>query len=156
MASLNRVMLIGNLTRDPEQRFTPKGTAVVEIGLAINRRYLVENETKEEVTYVDITFWGRQAETINQYCKKGRSLYVEGRLQLDTWDDKTTGQKRSRMRVVGESFQFLGQREGGGGSSDGGSGGGSNYSSRQASNSPASAPMAAEPPPFDGDDEIPF
>jgi single-strand DNA-binding protein len=108
MASYNKVLLMGNLTRDPELRYTPKGTAVLEIGLAINRRYQVENETKEEVVFVDITFWGRQAETINQYCKKGRPLFVEGRLQLDTWDDRQTGQKKSRLRVVGENFQFIG------------------------------------------------
>jgi single-strand DNA-binding protein len=108
MPSYNKVLLMGNLTRDPELRYTPKGTAVVEIGLAVNRRYQVENETKEETVFVDITFWGRQAETINQYCKKGRPLFVEGRLQLDTWDDRQTGQKKSRLRVVGEGFQFLG------------------------------------------------
>ena len=112
MASLNKVMLIGNVTRDPELRYTPKGTAVSEVGLAVNRRYRIEDEVREETTFVDVTFWGRQAETINQYLKKGNPFFVEGRLQLDSWEDKASGQKRSRLRVVGENFQFLG---GGGG-----------------------------------------
>jgi len=97
MASLNKVMIMGNLTRDPEVRYTPKGQAVVDIGLAVNRRYKVENETREEVTFIDVTFWGRSAEIIGQYMKKGRPLYVEGRLQLDSWEDKATGQKKSRL-----------------------------------------------------------
>jgi single-strand DNA-binding protein len=116
MASLNKVMLMGNLTRDPEIRYTPKGQAVTDIGLAINRRYKVENETREEVTFVDVTFWGKSAEIIGQYMKKGRPIYVEGRLQLDTWDDKQTGQKKSRLKVIGDEFQFLGSKEGGSGS----------------------------------------
>ncbi|MCF6311519.1 MAG: single-stranded DNA-binding protein [Verrucomicrobiales bacterium] len=130
MASLNKVMLMGNLTRDPEVRYTPKGTAVTDLGLAINRNYTTDGgEKREETTFVDITFWGRQAETLGQYMKKGRPLYVEGRMQLDTWDDKTTGQKRSKLKVVGENFQFLGGRDdngGGGGYQSGGqpSGGG--------------------------------
>lgn len=122
MASLNKVMIMGNLTRDPEVRYTPKGQAVVDIGLAVNRRYKVENETREEVTFIDVTFWGRSAEIISQYMKKGRPLYVEGRLQLDTWEDKASGQQRSRLKVVGENFQFLGSREDGGGSAGGGGG----------------------------------
>ncbi len=124
MASLNKVMLIGNLTRDPEVRYTPKGSAVTDIGIAINRRYRVEDETREEVTFVDVTFWGRQAETIGQYMKKGRPIFIEGRLQLDSWEDKNTGQKRSRLRVVGENFQFLGGRDDAGGGGGGGDGGG--------------------------------
>lgn len=128
MASLNKVMLIGNLTRDPEVRYTPKGTAVTDLGMAVNRRYRVDEETREETTFVDVTFWGRQAETIGQYMRKGRSIFVEGRLQLDSWEDKNTGQKRNRLRVVGENFQFLGGRgddAGGGGGGGGGSRGGS-------------------------------
>lgn len=132
MASLNKVMLIGNLTRDPELRYTPKGMAVTEIGLAVNRTYSVENEKREEVTFIDVTFWGKGAEIIAQYMKKGRPLYVEGRLRLDSWDDKTTGQKRSRLTVTGEEFQFLGSRDGAGGG-----GGEGNYDGGQRSSSGA-------------------
>jgi single-strand DNA-binding protein len=111
MANLNRVLLIGNLTRDPEVRYTPKGTAVADIGIAINRIYSGDDgERKEEVTFVDVTLWGRQAEIAQEYLKKGRQVFIEGRLQLDTWDDKQTGQKRSRLRVVAENMQMLGSR----------------------------------------------
>jgi single-strand DNA-binding protein len=117
MANLNRVLLIGNLTRDPELRYTPKGTAVTEIGLAVNRSYSGEDgERKEETTFVDVTLWARQAEIAGQYLKKGRPVFIEGRLQLDTWDDKQTGQKRSKLRVVAESLQLLGSRQEGEGS----------------------------------------
>src|SRR3954463_137938 len=126
MASLNKVMLIGNLTRDPEVKHTPKGTAIAEIGLAVNRVYSTESgEKREEVTFVDVELWGRTAELGGEYLKKGRPVFIEGRLKLDTWDDKQTGQKRSKMRVVGETMQFLGSREGGGGGGAGGGGGGS-------------------------------
>src|SRR6202035_3943351 len=125
MANLNRVLLIGNLTRDPELRYTPKGTAVTEIGLAVNRIYSGEDgEKKEETTFVDVTLWARQAEIAGQYLKKGRPVFIEGRLKLDTWDDKQTGQKRSKMRVVGENMQLLGSREGGAGGGGGGEYGG--------------------------------
>jgi single-strand DNA-binding protein len=111
MANLNRVLLIGNLTRDPEVRYTPKGTAVTDIGIAINRIYSGDDgEKKEETTFVDVTLWGRQAEVAQEYLKKGRQVFIEGRLQLDTWDDKQTGQKRSRLRVVAENMQMLGSR----------------------------------------------
>ncbi len=125
MASVNKVLLIGNLTRDPELRYTPKGSAVADLGLAVNRRYTLDNgERVEETTFVDITLWGRQAEIAGQYLSKGRSVFIEGRLQLDTWDDKQTGQKRSKLKVIGENVQFLGGRgEGGGGDDDGGGGG---------------------------------
>ena len=123
MPNLNKVMLMGNLTRDPEVRYTPKGTAVSDISLAINRNFSTDDGTKrEETTFVEITFWGRQAEVIGEYMKKGRPLYVEGRLQLDQWEDKTSGQNRSRLKIVGENFQFLGGRD------DGGGGGGGGYS----------------------------
>jgi single-strand DNA-binding protein len=118
MASVNKVILIGNLTRDPELRYTPKGTGLCEIGLAVNRKYRLESgEQKEEVTFLDVTFWGKQAETISKWMKKGRPIYIEGRLQTDSWDDKATGQKRYKTRIVAEEFQFLG--EGGGGGSGG-------------------------------------
>ena len=101
MASFNKVILIGNLTRDPEMKYTPKGTAVARLGLAVNRRYTTESgEAKEEVTFIDIDAWGKQAEVIAQYCRKGRPLMIEGRLKLDQWDDKQTGQKQSKLRVV--------------------------------------------------------
>jgi single-strand DNA-binding protein len=108
MANLNKVMLIGNLTRDPELRYTPKGTAVTDITLAINRIWNNEqNVRQEETVFVEITLWGRQAELAQQYLSKGRLAYVEGRLHMDTWDDKETGKKRSKLKVVGEVLQFL-------------------------------------------------
>lgn len=108
MASFNRVILAGNLTRDPEVRYTPKGTAVAKISLAINRVYSTESgEKKEEVSFVDVEAWGRQAETLSQYMKKGRPLLVEGRLKQDTWEDKNTHQKQSKLKVVLESFMFI-------------------------------------------------
>jgi single-strand DNA-binding protein len=112
MASVNKVILIGNLTRDPELRFTPKGSGLCELGLAVNRKYKLDSgETREEVTFIDVTFWGKQAEVVSKWMKKGNPMYIEGRLQLDTWDDKTSGQKRSKLRVVAEDFQFLGSGE---------------------------------------------
>ena len=108
MASFNKVILMGNLTRDPELRYTPKGTAIAKLGLAVNRTWKTDTgETKEEVTFVDVDAFGRQAETLGQYMKKGRPILVEGRLRLDTWEDKQTNQKRTKLGVVMESFQFL-------------------------------------------------
>src|SRR5438477_8622955 len=131
MASFNKVILLGNLTRDPEVRYTPKGSAVADLGIAVNRQYTLENgEKREEVTFVDVTFWGRTAEVAGEYLKKGRPVFIEGRLQLDTWDDKQSGQKRSKLRVVGEMMQLLGSRPG----SEGGSSG-------------SSSKDAAKPPP---------
>jgi len=168
MASLNKVMIMGNLTRDPEVRYTPKGQAVVDIGLAVNRRYKVENETREEVTFIDVTFWGRSAEIISQYMKKGRPLYVEGRLQLDSWEDKATGQKKSRLKVIGDEFQFLGGRDGapgGGGSPDDDDAPAPPRSSRppqqnsqrsSGNSAPASRPPQDYPAGLDDEDEIPF
>lgn len=170
-------MLIGNLTRDPEVRYTPKGTAVTDLGLAINRNYSTDDgDKREETTFVDITFWGRQAETLGQYMKKGRPLYVEGRLQLDTWDDKNTGQKRSKLKVVGENFQFLGGRDdnagGGGGSYQGGQSSGGDQGGNQQQSQGGNANEGGggyEAPPSGGgggggasaapqmdDDDIPF
>lgn len=163
MANLNKVMLIGNLTRDPEIKYTPKGSAVADIGLAINRNYTLDNgEKREETTFVDVVLWSRLAELAGQYLKKGRSVYIEGRLQLDSWDDKQTGQKRSKMRVVGEVMQFLGgPREAGGGGGGGEEeGGGGSRPSRPQS---APKPPPAKKPPVDPDlepggeeDDIPF
>src|SRR5215469_7892597 len=116
MASYNRVILAGNLTRDPELRYTPKGTAIARIGMAINRTWKTETgETKEEVTFVDVDAFGRQAEVIAQYMKKGRPLLVEGRLKLDQWEDKNTHQKQSKLKVVLEAFSFIDSRGGGDG-----------------------------------------
>jgi single-strand DNA-binding protein len=109
MANFNKVYLIGNLTRDPELRVTPKGTAICQFGLAVNRSFKDESgAVREEVTFVDIEAWGKQAETINKFCTKGKPLFVEGRLKFDSWEDKTSGQKRSKLKVVLEGFQFLG------------------------------------------------
>ena len=113
MASFNKVILAGNLTRDPEMRYTPKGTAVARLGLALNRKWKTESgEMKEEVTFVDVEAFGRQAEVISQYMKKGRPLLIEGRLKLDEWEDKNTHQKVSKLRVVLESFSFLDSNRG--------------------------------------------
>ena len=111
MANVNKVILIGNLTRTPELRQTSSGQCVAEFGLAVNRKYATESgEKREEVTFVDITVWGRTAELAGKYLTKGRQVYLEGRLQLSTWDDKMTGEKRSKLKVVGEHIEFLGQR----------------------------------------------
>lgn len=126
MASYNRVILMGNLTRDPQVRYIPSGSAVAELGLAVNRTWFDKqsNSRKEEVTFVDVTLWGRDAEVAGEYLSKGRPVLIEGRLHMDSWDDKATGQKRSKLKVVCERMQLLGGRgEGGGG---GGSGGGGN------------------------------
>jgi len=111
MASFNKVLLMGNLTRDPQLRYLPNQTAVAEFGLACNRRWKTpQGEDREEVTFVDCTAWGRQAETINQYCQKGKGIFIEGRLKFDSWEDKQGGGKRSKITVVVESFQFIGGR----------------------------------------------
>ena len=112
MPSLNKVMLMGNLTRDPEVRYTPKGSAVADFAIAVNRTWTADNGQKnEETTFVDIVLWARLAEIASQYLTKGSPVFIEGRLQLETWEDKQTSQKRSRMRVVGESLQMLGGKK---------------------------------------------
>jgi single-strand DNA-binding protein len=161
MANLNKVMLIGNLTRDPELRYTPKGTAVADISLAINRIWNNEqNQKQEETIFVDVTLWGRQAELAQQYLTKGRGAYIEGRLQMDTWDDKETGKKRSKLKVIGESLQFLPDGRGGQGG-----GGGSNPSERPQQNArppqqqrstPPQGASAAPADEFQEEDDIPF
>lgn len=112
MASYNRVILVGNLTRDPEVRYTPSGTAVTDLGIAVNRSWTDRqtNERREETTFVDVTVWGRQAEVAGEYLAKGRQVLIEGRLQMDQWEDRETGQKRSRLRVVAENMVMLGSR----------------------------------------------
>lgn len=111
MANLNKVMLMGNMTRAIDIRSTSGGKSVGQFGLAINRVWTTDSgEKREDVTFVDIEVWGKQAEVIDKYTTKGSSLYVEGRLKLETWDDKQSGQKRSKMKVILESFQFIGSK----------------------------------------------
>jgi single-strand DNA-binding protein len=144
MANLNKVLLLGNVTRDPEVRYTPKGSAVCDLGVAVNRAYTTDSgEKREEVTFVDVTLWGRTAEVASEYLKKGRPVFIEGRLQMDTWDDKQTGQKRTRLRVVAENMQLLGGRPQGGSDTTG--------ESRQ-----TSAPPKKTGPSEPDEDEIPF
>jgi single-strand DNA-binding protein len=156
MANLNKVMLIGNLTRDPELRVTPKGTAICQFSLAVNRKFRDEaGADREEVTYVDIEAWGKSGENIAKYCTKGRPLFVEGRLRLDQWEDKNTKEKRSRMKVVCDNFQFLGS-----GRAEGGASGGEGGGDQPRYNSPAprsGAPRPSAPAPQENlDEDVPF
>src|SRR5271157_3011859 len=157
MASFNKVILAGNLTRDPELRYTPKGLAIARFGLAINRTWKTETgEQKEEVTFVDVDAFGRQAEVIAQYMKKGRPLLVEGRLKLDQWEDKNTHQKQSRLKVVLEGFSFIDTRGAEGGAPPEGP------RPRPAAppTPPPSAPAPDAPPEPEGpapeEDDVPF
>jgi single-strand DNA-binding protein len=150
MASLNKVLLIGNLTRDPELRYTQSGSAVCELGMAINRTYMSNNEKKEDVCFVDVNVWGRQAESCSRYLKKGSPLFVEGRLNFDQWNDKETGKTRSKLRVVAERTQFLGSggRGDDGDQNDSYSGGGNTMNSApQYGNQPAANNSGSFPPP---------
>ena len=160
MPNLNKVMLMGNLTRDPEIKYTPKGTAIANFGIAVNRTYTPEGgEKREEVTFIDLEAFGRTAEVIGEYFKKGRPIFIEGRLKLDQWDDKTTGKKMSKLRVVVDSFEFLGSREGGGGGEGGGSApsGESRGSAPQQRRAPATPPRPAADPDLDVQaDDVPF
>jgi single-strand DNA-binding protein len=149
MASFNKVILLGNLTRDPELRYTPKGTAIAKIGLAVNRVWTSESgEKKEEVTFVDVDVFGRTAENVGQYMRKGSPILIEGRLRLDTWEDKQTNQKRSKLGVVAETVQFLS----------------SNRSGEGAPSERPARPVAAKPPatvddadgPPPEEDDVPF
>lgn len=158
MASFNKVILLGNLTRDPELKYTPRGQAVARLGLAVNRSYKTETgETREETTFIDIDAWGKQAELIGQYLRKGSPLFVEGRLKFDQWDDKTTGKKASKLRVVLENFQFIGAPRG----AEGGVPDGPPASSATPAR-PARPPSASPPGPETGDgppsevDDVPF
>ena len=120
MASLNKVFLLGNLTRDPDLRALPSGSAVCEFGIAVNRRYMSSNgQEVEEPCFVDIVVWGRSAESCKQYLEKGSQVMIEGRLQLDQWEDRNGGGKRSRLRVIAEQVQFLSRRPGGDGQQGG-------------------------------------
>jgi len=157
MANFNKVILMGNLTRDPELRYTPKGTAVAKITLAVNRTWKNESgESKEEVSFVDVDVWGRQAEVIGQYMKKGRPLLVEGRLKQDTWEDKNTKQKQSKLKVVLESFSFIdSNRPDAGGASEAPprSRPAAGSAAAPAGEAAAESPHDAEPP---HDDDVPF
>jgi single-strand DNA-binding protein len=151
MASFNRVLLLGNLTRDPQLKYLPSQTPVAEFGLACNRKFkTAQGEDREEVLFVDCSAFGRQAEVINQYCQKGRPLFVEGRLKLDTWEDKNGGGKRSKLTVVVENFQLLGSRDGGQGGGGGGGGGGGYDSQVAANDEYASRPAPAARGPQSG------
>lgn len=161
MANFNRVILLGNITRDVEIKYLQSGMAVTELGLAVNdRRKGQDGQWIEETTFVDVTLWGRTAEVAGEYLGKGSQVLIEGRLKLDTWE--TDGQKRSKLRVVGEKMQMLGSAKGGGGGGNrGGGGGGASYDDGADYGEPMSAPAApqrstrnAPPPP--PQDDIPF
>lgn len=161
MASFNKVILVGNLTRDPQVKYTPGGTPVAEIGLAVNRTWFDKqaNQRREETTFVDVTLWGRQAEVAGEYLSKGRSVLIDGRLQLDQWDDKTTGQKRSKLRVVCENMQMLGGRgEGGGGGAGFRGGAGASGGAPAMADAPPPDDYGGDsgPPPEPPNDEVPF
>ena len=156
MASLNRVMLIGNLTRDPELRYIPSGSAVTSFTIAMNRVFKLQTgEKKEEVSFVKVVVWGRMAEVCNDYLKKGRPVFVEGRLQSRSWDDKNSGEKRSTLEVVAENVQFLGQGTGAPGASRERSG---EPASRIPANDKEEMPeiQLEEAPGKAGEDEVPF
>jgi single-strand DNA-binding protein len=167
MASFNRVILVGNVTRDLEVRYLQSGTAVVELGMAVSRQWTDKssNERKEETTFVDVTLWGRTAEIAGEYLSKGRPVLIEGRLQLDQWDDRETGKKRSKLKVVGEHLQLLGSRSdgGGGGRPSGGTSSQQPHFSENArqDTQPAGRDQAesfydSPPPPSPPDDDVPF
>ena len=150
MASYNRVILVGNLTRDPELRYIPSGTAVADVGLAVNdRRKNANGEWVEETTFIDVTLWARTAEVASEYLSKGSPVLIEGRLKLDTWQTND-GQKRSKLKVVGERMQMLGSR--------GGGGGGGPRTRQDSEYSEAAPPQESydSGPPSGADDGIPF
>ena len=154
MAYLNKVFLIGNLTRDPELRVTPKGTAICQFGIAVNRQFKDESgATRDETTFVDIEAWGKQGELVAKYLTKGSPAMVEGRLKLDQWEDKASGQKRSKIKVVLDNVQFLSSRGGGGGGGAapapaGDEGGAAALPDRSAAPKPAGKEKADEDVPF--------
>src|SRR3984957_3620654 len=148
MANVNRVILIGNLTRDPQLKYLPSQTAVVDFGMAMNRKFKGANgEDREDVVFVDVSAFGKQAEVINQYCQKGKQLYIEGRLKLDQWEDKQGGGKRSKLSVVVENFQFLGGRDGAGAGGGGGGGAPRQSGEEDQSRRRAGPPRRGAPPP---------
>jgi single-strand DNA-binding protein len=155
MANFNKVYLIGNLTRDPELRVTPKGTAICQFGMAVNRQFKDESGAmRDDTTFVDIEAWGKQGETISKFCTKGKPLFVEGRLKFDQWEDKTSGQKRSKLKVVLEGFQFLGTGQRDGGAPTGG--GEFDQSAPAAPHSPPARSGAKPPVAENLDEDVPF
>ena len=164
MASLNKVFLIGNLTRDPELRVTPKGTAICQFGLAVNRLYKDDSgATRDETTFVDIEAWGKQGELVAKYLTKGSPAFVEGRLRLDQWEDKTSVQKRSRLKIVLDNVQFLGRPGGGGGGQPAAAAAGAAVEDAGPAAEPSSVPPprpsakpAAVPPQENVDEDVPF
>jgi single-strand DNA-binding protein len=156
MANFNKVYLMGNLTRDPEMRVTPKGTAICQFGLAVSRSWKDESgQVREEATFVDIEAWGKQGETISKYCTKGRPLFVEGRLRFDQWEDKTSGQKRSKLKVVLENFQFIGGR-GDGATAAAADPEAAPAAPADAPAAPRAAPRAPAAPKDNVDEDVPF
>ncbi len=161
MASFNKVILMGNLTRDPELRVTPKGTAVCQIGVAVNQTYKdKDGNSREETTFVDVDVFGRQAEVIAKYMSKGRPILVEGRLKLDSWETKE-GDKRSKLKVVLENFQFVGGRGDGESSYSGGGGGGGgsmeeNSPPPRSSNRPPAASSGSSRAADVDEEDVPF
>ena len=161
MAYLNKVFLIGNLTRDPELRVTPKGTAICQFGLAVSRKFKDESGAdREEVSFIDIEAWGKQGELVSKYLSKGSPAMVEGRLKLDQWEDKTTQQKRSKLKVVLDNVQFLssGPRNGGGGGAGPDEGGEPPSGGSPERHSPPARSNAkpAAPAPEGIDEDVPF
>jgi single-strand DNA-binding protein len=157
MAYLNKVFLIGNLTRDPELRVTPKGTPICQFGIAVNRQFKDESgATRDETTFVDIEAWGKQGELVAKYLTKGSPAMVEGRLKLDQWEDKATNQKRSKLKVVLDNVQFLSSRGGGAGAPGGGAPGASAPMGEEAGSPPdrSGAPRGNSTP--KADEDVPF
>ena len=158
MADFNKVLLMGNLTRDPEVRYTPKGTAVGDLAIAVNESYKAQDgTTKESVLYVDIEVWGRQAETCKQYLTKGRPIFVEGRLRLDQWETPQ-GEKKRLLRVRADRVQFLGSSGGrtGGNYSGGGERSSAPAAATSETNRPARPAPSDDAPPMPEEDDIPF
>jgi len=163
MSSFNKVMIMGNITRDIELRYTPKGTAVTDLGVACNRRIKQGEEWVDETTFVDVTVWGSSAEFVSKYFSKGKSIFIEGRLQMDTWTDQQSGKQRYKLKVIGENVQFAGSNTSGGG------GGGGQQQQRPQQSAPQQQQQQAPPQQqqqgatpaapnanFDDDDDIPF
>lgn len=150
MANFNRVILLGNLTRDPELRVTPKGTSVCQFGMAVNRVYRSGDETQEETTFVDLEAWGKQAEIISKYVNKGNPLFVEGRLKFDSWESKE-GEKRSKLKVIVENMQLMGSR-----GDNAGQQGSGNYAPAERSSSPSTSSPSAPAPSGDIEEDVPF
>ncbi len=152
MANLNKVLLIGRLTRDPESRSTPSGQTVVSLGLAVNRTYTRRDsgEKVEETAFVDVEAWGRTGETIARYMRRGRQIFIEGRLKFDSWEKD--GQRRSKLSVVAETFQFLDSQNGGGN----GGGGRGEHGASSDQRAPASVGSTPQDDYGSPDDDIPF